>query len=575
MRNLHWVVFYLGLVTMVTCWDVPDNIKDTYFGEIKREHEYGEIEIKGIIPDWLSGYFIHQTCGSFGNQSNPVEGAKLTHTFDGIGAVASFKLNGGTVQYSIKYYVTQSFKVFDYYSRDMDQSKVAWGTIFSPLDVDQFDKWQQNFSDYPNDNPNVAFWKIGDNVEAMSEAIAGVWIDLDNLETKGTYPFKDDNLGLPPYMINLNNPAHEHYDEDGVTVYGSAVMYDLSVPNSMNATRMVYKIEDDERIPIASFQEAGPLDLDKCSSGSSYPEMDDRGGYMHSFCMTQNHFIIPVSTYHSDVCSIFRSEPSTPPGPFFKDNYEFSKTTPTRFVIISRSTNEVVGEFSTPDGLFITHQLNSYEEDGFMYLDMLTYHSNVYWHMYMDELLGGPVSGLQDNTRTQVERFKIDMSDWTLEERIDLFPTRDEEVVEFSTVNYDLYNGKPYQYSYMVGLDPIPNSLIKLDVKSKTAVYWGPYDGLIPGEPIFVPSPDAVDEDDGVIIANVLDANVGKGMIVVLDGKTFKELGRALSPEGMPFGLHSKFIPRKFDPLTSASIQTVANFVTCVVMAILSIFVRL
>ncbi|XP_077996469.1 beta,beta-carotene 15,15'-dioxygenase-like [Glandiceps talaboti] len=570
MGSLRLVAFYFGLVTMVTCWEVPDNIKETYFGQIEKEHEYGEIEIQGIIPEWLSGYFIHQTGGSFGNQSNPVEGAKMTHTFDGVGAVTSFKFNGGTVQYSIKYYVTQPFKVFDYYSRDMDQSKVAWGTTFSPIDQDQYNKWQ-SFGDYPDDNPNVAFWRIGDNVEAMSELTAGIWFDLDTLESKGTYPFKDNNFGLPPYMISLNNPAHEHYDEDGVTVYGSAVMYDLSNSNSMNATRIVYKIEDDERIPLASFQEAGPLDLDKCSLGSPYPELDDRGGYVHSFCMTQNHFVIPVSTYLTDVCSTFRSEPSTPTGPFFRDNYNFSETTPTRFVIINRSTNTVVGEFSTPDGLFITHQMNSYEEDGYMYLDMLTYQSNVYWHFYADELLAGP-----RGTRTRVERFKIDMAAWTLEERIDLFPSRDEDLLEFSTVNYDLYNGKPYQYSYMVGFDPIPKCLIKLDVKSKTAVYWGPYDGLIPGEPIFVPSPDAVEEDDGVVIANVLDANIGKGMVVVLDGKTFKELGRAMSTEGMPFGPHSKFIPRDFEPpLTDAAMQTIANIVTCILFATLSIFVRL
>jgi hypothetical protein len=34
------------------------------------------------------------------------------------------------------------------------------------------------------------------------------------------------------------------------------------------------------------------------------------------------------------------------------------------------------------------------------------------------------------------------------------------------------------------------------------------------------------------------------GMLVALDAKTMKELGRAKSPELMPFGFHSRFIAR-------------------------------
>ncbi|XP_070556237.1 beta,beta-carotene 15,15'-dioxygenase-like [Ptychodera flava] len=547
------LILLLGVFATVTSWEVPENINDTFFGSIGREHPYGEAEVQGDIPEWISGYFIHQTVGSLGNHDNTEEGGKLTHTFDGLGTVASFKFNSGHAEFSTRFYVTQPYKIFDYYSRDMDKSKVAWGTIFSPMHQQQLSKWS-GFNDYVNDNPNVAFWKIGDNVQAMSEALAGIWFTLDTLESKGLYPFKDTNLGLPSYMVSLNNPAHEQTDEDGVTVYGSTVMYDVSDITSVNATRFLYKIVDDERIPIASFHEAGPFDLNQCHLNDSYPALNTRGGYMHSFSMTQNYFVMPISAYLINVCSIFVSNPLDPEMPFFLGNWQFSDTKPTRFVIISRSTNQVVGEFSTPDGLFITHQLSSYELDGKMYLDMLTYQGNIYWHFYIDELMAGP-----RGMRTRVERFVVDMSDWSLEERVELFPSRDHELLEFSTVNYQYHNAKPYKYAYMVGFDPLPNVLIKLNVDTGESVYWGPYDGLLPGEPIFVATPGSTSEDDGVVIANVLDSNAEKGMVVVLDAATFTELGRVISPEVMPFGLHSKFIHQDFEPIPKPTTVSAAS----------------
>ncbi|XP_077864610.1 uncharacterized protein LOC102804548, partial [Saccoglossus kowalevskii] len=197
-------------------------------------------------------------------------------------------------------------------------------------------------------------------------------------------------------------------------------MFDLSNSEEVNAWRVLYKIEDDERITIAQYLDGGPFNLNQCVN-DNYPEYELPGGYLHSFCLTEHYFVIPTSTFILDVCKTFVTEPDDPIMPFFLYNYNFTTDLPTRFVVISRDTNEVVGEFSTPEGLFITHQGES---------------------------------------RTVVERFVVNMSDWTLIERIDLYPSG-YQMVEFSTINYDLYNAKPYRYAYMVGFDPVPNSLIK------------------------------------------------------------------------------------------------------------------
>ncbi|XP_070533680.1 beta,beta-carotene 15,15'-dioxygenase-like [Ptychodera flava] len=545
------VVVHAYLMSAAFSWKVPDNVYETFYGTTKKEHAGVQLKTKGSIPKWLNGYFLHQSCGSFGNNSSD-PGSKILHIFDCIGSVTSFDFNKGRVDYSHRFYRTRPFKIWDYYERDMDKSKVAWMTAYSEIDQDQYKKWSP-LQDYPVLNPNVAFWKIGDKVAAVTDNPSGYWFDLHTLESKGIFPFKDVNFGFSHSMVPVNNPAHEHVDEDGVTLYSSVSMYDISDFDNVNVIRVIYKIVNETRVRIASFQEAGPFNLNHCYFDSTYPLMTTRGSYLHSFCMTENHFVLPMSTFLYDKCSLFRvNDRDGPEVPLYSTIMKYSEDVPTRFVVVSRRTNEVVGEFTTEDGLFITHQLNSYEENGIMYLDMLTYRGDIYEHMHLDKLLTTP------NFVTRVERFLVDMSDWTLLDRIDLLPNSKYSLVEFPTMNYEVYNTKPYNYTYMVGFDPIPNVLIKLNVQTNETLYWGPFEGLIPGEPVFVARPDSTAEDDGVIISTVLDTNVKKGMVVVLDAQTFTEIGRAVSPELMPFGQHSKFIRQSATGSTRNVVQRVA-----------------
>lgn len=53
------------------------------------------------IPTWLDGYFMVQTSAAYGKRTDPV-GKKLTHMFDGLGAVASIETTNGQVKFSGK-----------------------------------------------------------------------------------------------------------------------------------------------------------------------------------------------------------------------------------------------------------------------------------------------------------------------------------------------------------------------------------------------------------------------------------------------------------------------------------------
>ena len=51
---------------------------------------------------------------------------------------------------------------------------------------------------------------------------------------------------------------------------------------------------------------------------------------------------------------------------------------------------------------------------------------------------------------------------------------------------------------------------------------------MYPSEPVFVPNPDGVEEDDGIVLSNVVCSNPNQHpFLLILDAKTFNETARA------------------------------------------------
>ena len=79
--------------------------------------------------------------------------------------------------------------------------------------------------------PNVSWWKVGNQVIAMTETPVGVVVNPDSVTHKGYIDYKDDNLGFDKKVMFSNNPAHEHTEKDG-TVWSVFSALDMgSMPN--------------------------------------------------------------------------------------------------------------------------------------------------------------------------------------------------------------------------------------------------------------------------------------------------------------------------------------------------------
>lgn len=102
-------------------------------------------------------------------------------------------------------------------------------------------------------------------------------------------------------------------------------------------------------------------------------------------------------------------------------------------------------------------------------------------------------------------------------------------------------------------------SQMKCDTVSKSCLHWYQKD-FYPSEPIFVPrsksgscrdenesEEEDLDEDDGIVLSLVNSEVVETELfLLVLDGKTFKEVARAQvsTPSAIPAGFHGYFFDK-------------------------------
>lgn len=63
-----------------------------------------------------------------------------------------------------------------------------------------------------------------------------------------------------------------------------------------------------------------------------------------------------------------------------------------------------------------------------------------------------------------------------------------------------------------------------------------------PSEAVFVPAPDAKEEDEGVLLSLVYDSSRVESFVLVLDAKTMAEVARAYTGMRCPVTFHGQFI---------------------------------
>ncbi|XP_073763284.1 beta,beta-carotene 15,15'-dioxygenase isoform X1 [Danio rerio] len=509
------------------------------YGKNKEEHpEPIKTEVKGSIPEWVQGTLIRNGPGMFS-----VGETTYNHWFDGMALLHSFAINKGEVTYRSRYLRG------DTYNSNMQANRIVvseMGTMAYPDPCKNIFSKVITFLSHTipdfTDNCGNNIIKYGNDFHATSETNYIRKIDPVTLETQE----KIDYLKYLPVSIVA---SHTHYDKEG-----NSYSMGTCIAEKGKTKYMLFKVPGESRPdgspPLKSAEAVCTLPCRSLLTPS----------YYHSFGMTDNYFIFIEQPLKLDILKMATAYLRRVS---WASCMKFHPEDSTLIHLIDRNTKKEVATKFYTDAMTVYHQVNAFEDDGHVVFDVIAYDDNNLYEFFYLNKLKETMGATNLYCKPKFTRFVFPLSDQgeTGENLVKLKYTTASAVkekdgkimcqgevlcegVELPRINYN-FNGKKYRYSYMCCVDesPVATRIVKFDADTKQQIEWKGDDGFA-SEPVFIPRPGAVDEDDGVVLTVIINNKpLQGGFLLVLDAKSFKEIARACLDVEIHMDMHGYFIP--------------------------------
>ncbi|WP_435194761.1 carotenoid oxygenase family protein [Natronomonas sp. EA1] len=438
-------------------------------------------------PDWLRGTLIRNGPGQF-----EPGGRRVAHWFDGLAMLRAF-----TVGENLHY----RNRVLDTTAREAAERGEAVGGF----GTDSGRSLPRRALDAlappeATDNTNVHVARLGGEFAALTETPKLTLFDPETLETTGRTSY----LGEPSGQLVT---AHPHHDADrGETLnlhthFGRKNEYRLSIqPDGVWSRRTL------ARLPT------------------------EKPAYVHSFGLTREHVI--VTEFPLVVTPLKLLFPSSKS---FIERYDWTPKRGTRIRVVSRETGEVVVDAEAP-ATFAFHHVNAFQEGGELVFDLVAFDdASAIGALYLDELTADDFAfagGRLDRYRLALDTAEISVE--TAYEGGIALPRHSPKV-----------HMDPYRYVYGQGtagqpVTDFPHELLKVDVTSGDVERFREEHWYF-SEPVFVPHPEGVAEDDGVLLAVALDTVAETSRFVVVDAQSMRLVDSVALPHVLPFDFHGAF----------------------------------
>ncbi|KAG2183087.1 hypothetical protein INT44_006068 [Umbelopsis vinacea] len=315
--------------------------------------------------------------------------------------------------------------------------------------------------------------------------------------------------------------------------------------------------------------------------------------YVHSFAITPHYIILAVFPFTAQMAGVkFAWNES------ILDSFTFHNSEPTLFYVISREGQQHVATYRADACFAFHHVNAFEDDNGGIHLDIVCYSDDTIAHQLTTANLRDPKSMSPAHlARHEIRRFylaniqeesisffsnnSVSHAGSTISDRASsvwsfikgrvstpkeadiesdshssgwaaAIPKAAEEVVLPAPLELPQVNGsvKGHVYNFVWGLSVAPtgdsntegkmwNCIVKANLNTKdiVATWSQPY--CYPSEASFIPRPargpeDLVDEDDGILVSVVLDAQRATSFLLVLDANTLQAICRADLPHLVP-----------------------------------------
>lgn len=344
---------------------------------------------------------------------------------------------------------------------------------------------------------------------ALTETPKPACFNIKTLRTEGSFEYDDD---LPTHCWES---AHPHYDEEAKEIVNFLVEF------GRKSYYVIYRIRENSssrellaRVPI------------------------ENPSYMHSFSVTPHYVILTEFPLVVRPIDILTS------GKPFIHNFTWQPERGTRFLVIERSSGKLINQLVT-DPFFSFHHANAYEDgENQIILDLAAYHDvSSLSKIFCGESIDAPRSW-----KNRLVRYHI-----LMDRNVITSEVMYEGDVEFPRLD-DRLDGKSYRYLYMtLNNDPQRNAdidskasyfevagLVKLDMHTRQIKKWF-QDGCYVVEPIFIPAPKALAEDEGVLLTVMYDGIHKRSYLLAINAHTMDEIARAELPWHIPGSFHGQY----------------------------------
>lgn len=452
------------------------------FTNLERELPDQDLPVEGHIPHWLHGSLLRNGPALF---DLPNGGA--AHWFDGLAMLHAFSFSQGRVRYRNRFLRSGSYKDARAHSRlsssafAADPCRSLFSRLFTVLSPDLLD------------NANVGIAQVAGRFIAMTETPMAVVFDPRTLATLGYADFQD-------HIRGSLTTAHPLFDAERGLRYSYLTRF--GVPSRYQIVTMGARRRLVSSLPVAE------------------------PAYMHSFAMSERFIVLAEFPFLLSLPDILSAEVP------LIGAFRWRPQRATRFLVFDKRSGALVRVCQAP-ACFGFHHVNAYETADGLVLDVVVYPDP----SIIDQLYRDALAKADRFPTGELCRFVLPRGGGAA--RV----TRLSQIgIELPQIDERL-RGRPYRYAFGVNVSSkgdFLDQIVRVDVRRGAAATWSE-PGCYPGEPVFVPAPDAQREGEGVLLAVVLDGRRGDSFLLVLDALTLGEIGRARVSHHIPFGLHGLY----------------------------------
>jgi carotenoid cleavage dioxygenase-like enzyme len=455
------------------------------FRSLDTELSDHELPVEGTVPDWLSGTLLRNGPGKFeGN------GVRLRHWFDGLAMLRKYEFEDGQIRYSNRFLRTESYadamegQPTGQFATDQHGLRKLLGFLrrLGPPE--------------PTDNANVHVARIDGELVAQTEVPKWIAFEGTNLETRGEFVF-DDLLDIDMTTAHLVADPHRGEQIGHGLSFGRTHEYKLfRIPDGTRRRELITSIPTDSP------------------------------AYVHSIAVSEEHIVLAETPLRINIRKAL--------SPFtegFFELLEWNGEIDTKLYVVDRDTGQLRMQ-PTVDPFFTFHTINAFDDEGTVVVDLVAFEDDTIVDALSLERL--ETEGFAAAPPGRFVRLQIEPDGTVSREQLY------DGGIELPTVPKALQTTN-YWYAYGQATDREgANGLVKVDTERGQATEWWQTD-LYVEEPWMIQHPEAETEDEGVVLAPALDVSTERSLLLVFDGETLDELGRAPVPHHNPFGFHGRF----------------------------------